>query len=255
VILAGSLEYALSRLHARLSRRLDPAAWSGIERSRETGPVLDLVRGTNLASLAGPLAAVPDLHGLDRACRDAWRALLGDACRWMPASWYPAIAWCGALACLPALGHLAGGEAVPAWMASDPDLAAVAKASPEERRAVLAQGPLAPFAAAWPDRSRLGTAWLVEWRRRLPRGEFAGTALEEFTGLVAGHLARLADPQVPASARHDEAFDAAVTRRLRRHPLEPTAVFAWLALGALDIQRLRGEMARRIALPLARPVP
>lgn len=255
MIRAGSLEYALARLHGRLSRRPDPGAWSGIERSRETGPVLDLIRGTTLAPLAGPLAAAPDLHGLDRASRDSWRALLDDARRWMPAIWDPAIAWCGALACVPALGHLASAEAAPAWMADDPDLAAVAKASAGERRAVLSAGPLAPLAAAWPDRSRLGGAWLAEWRRRVPRGEFEGTPLEDLTRLVSGHFTRLADSRSPATARHDDTLDAAITRRLRRHPLEPVAVFAWLALGALDIQRLRGEMARRIALPLARPVP
>lgn len=252
MIRAGSLEFALARLHARLARRPPAAAWRGIARSRETIPVLDLIRGTTLAPLAAPLAAAPDLHALDRVARDSWRAMLDETRRWMPPEWDRAIAWCGSLACVPALAHLALAGRAPAWMATDPDLAPVARVSPEERAAAIAAGPLAPFAPAWPEPGRLPGAWLAEWRRRVPRGEMAGTPLAELTALVAAHLAALADPG--ALARGDEAFDEALTRRLRRHPLEPAAVFAWLALGALDIRRLRGEMARRIALPLARPV-
>jgi hypothetical protein len=40
----------------------------------------------------------------------------------------------------------------------------------------------------------------------------------------------------------------------RRHPLEPAAAFAWLGLCALDLERLRGELARRLAFPRARLV-
>jgi hypothetical protein len=84
VIRAGSLEFALARLHARLSRRPALAAWSGIEQARGVAPVLDLVRGTTLAPLAGPRAAAPDLHALDRVAREAWRDLLAETRRWMP---------------------------------------------------------------------------------------------------------------------------------------------------------------------------
>jgi hypothetical protein len=255
VIRAGSLEFALARAHARLSRRPAPAAWLGIERSRETGPVLELVRGTTLAPLAGPLAGAPDLHALDRVSRQAWRDLLADAARWMSAEWESAIAWCGILPFVPALAHLAGGGEVPAWLAQEPELASLAKAAPEDRRAALTAGALAPFARAWPDRSRLAAAWRDEWLRRVPHGELDETPLAELARLVAEHFARIADPSAPDSKRREEAFEAVLVRRLRRHPLEPAAVFAWLALGALDIGRLRGEMARRIALPLARPVP
>jgi hypothetical protein len=255
VIRAGSLEFALSRVHARLSRRPAPADWLGIERSRDTGPVLELVRGTTLAPLAGPLAGTPDLHALDRVSRQAWRDLLADTARWMPAQWESAIAWCDVLPLVPALAHIAGGGDLPAWLAQETELAPVAKAAPEDRREALAAGALAPFARAWPDRSRLAGAWHDEWLRRVPQGEFDDTPLAELARLVAGHFARLADPAAPDSTRREEAFEEALGRRLRRHPLEPAAVFAWLALGALDIGRLRGEMARRIALPLARPVP
>ena len=37
-----------------------------------------------------------------------------------------------------------------------------------------------------------------------------------------------------------------------RHPVQAAAAFAWLALAALDLERLRGEIERRIAFPAAR---
>lgn len=255
MIRAGSLEFALARVHARLSRRPSPAAWRGIERSRETGPVLDLVRGTTLAALAPPLAAAPDLHALDRASRAAWRDLVAETARWMPPEWEPALSWCATLACVPALEHLARAGEAPAWMGDEPDLAPVARAAPQDRRAVLSAGVLAPFARAWDERSRIASAWAGEWRSRLPRGALGAKPLAGLARSIGGHLARLADPRVPDSPRRDEAFEGELVRCLRRHPLDPAAAFAWLALGALDLARLRGEMARRIALPLARPVP
>jgi hypothetical protein len=255
VIGAGSVEFALARLHARLARRPSPDAWRGIEHSRDTGPVLDLVRGTTLAALAGPLAAAPDLHSLDRAAREAWHSLLDDAANWMPPAWAPAISWCGAIDRIPPLQHLAAAREPPAWMAQEADLAPIAQAAPEARRGALRAGPLAPFARAWPDASRLAAAWLDEWRRRVPRRALDDTPLAEFAGLVTGHFIRLGSDSSPATARRYEGFEAALAKCLRRHPIEPAAVFAWLALGGLDIRRLRGELARRIALPLARPVP
>lgn len=255
MIRAGSLEFALARVHARLSRRPSPFAWRGIERSRETGPVLDLVRGTTLAPLASPLAAAPDLHALDRASRAAWRDLVADTARWMPAEWEPALSWCATLACIPPLEHLARGDEAPAWMHDEPDLAPIARAAPQDRRAALAAGVLAPFAKAWGEGSRIAAAWSGEWRSRLPRGALEATPLAGLARSIGGHLARLADPRAPDSPRRDEAFEGELVRCLRRHPLDPAAVFAWLALGAVDLGRLRGEMARRVALPLARPVP
>jgi len=255
VIRAGSLEFALARVHARLPRRPSPAAWRGIERSRETGPVLDLVRGTTLAALAPPLAAAPDLHALDRASRAAWRDLVAETARWMPPEWEPALSWCGTLACIPPLEHLARGADAPSWMAEETDLAPVARAAAEDRRAALAAGVLAPFARDWGERSRIAAAWAREWRSRLPRRALEATPLAGLARSVGGHLARLANPRAPDSPRRDEAFEGELVRCLRRHPLDPAAAFAWLALGALDLARLRGEMARRIALPLARPVP
>jgi hypothetical protein len=107
VIAAGSFEFALARMHARLARRLGPAAWAGIEQARAIAPILELVRGSTLVEVAKPFAAARDLHALDRAARKAWAATITEAAAWMPPAFAPALMWCRVLAHMPALVHLA----------------------------------------------------------------------------------------------------------------------------------------------------
>ena len=77
-------------------------------------------------------------------------------------------------------------------------------------------------------------------------------ALAELVRLVSDHLARfrIAAPHEAGSLRR--AFEARLLALFRRHPVEAAAAFAWLALAALDLERLRGEIERRIAFPEAR---
>ena len=77
-------------------------------------------------------------------------------------------------------------------------------------------------------------------------------ALDELAQLVAGHLARfrIALPHEASALRR--AFEARLLAFFRRHPVQAAAAFAWLALAALDLERLRGEIERRLAFPAAR---
>ncbi len=89
------------------------------------------------------------------------------------------------------------------------------------------------------------------WRGRWPAGE-GDPGLEELVALVAGHLARfrIALPHEANALRRD--FESRLLALFRRHPVEPSAAFAWLAIAALDLERLRGEIERRLAFPEAR---
>ena len=89
------------------------------------------------------------------------------------------------------------------------------------------------------------------WRSRWPAGH-DDPGLEELARLVAGHLARfrIALPHEANALRRD--FEQRLLAFVRRHPVQPSAAFAWLALAALDLERLRGEIERRLAFPEAR---
>jgi hypothetical protein len=208
---AGSLEYALARMHARLSRRPSAAAWAAIEEARDIAPVLDAARQTTLGPLVLALPPEPDLVAVDGAARDAWSRTVAQAAAWMPGEWRPAIAWCDS-----ASAHAGSPRAHPTLLPS------------------------------------LGHP---EWRRRLPPACDHEEDLVALAHLFTLHLARFrrAAPHEALALRRD--FESRLLAVMRRHPMQPVAAFAWLGLSALDLERLRGELERRVAFPAASLVP
>lgn len=206
MIAAGSLEYALARMQARLSRRPSEGAWAAIEEARSIVPILDAARGTSLEPMLQVLPPEADLAAVDHAARVAWSRTVAEATAWMPPEWSRATAWCDE-------GH------------------------PEDST------------AAHP--TLLPTLGKPEWRRRWPEGE-GNAALDALARLFAGHLARFRRAEVHEATALRRAFEADLVATFRRHPVQAAAAFAWLAIAALDLERLRGEIERRLAFPEAR---
>lgn len=248
---AGSLEYALARMQARLGRRPDESGWSAMEHARDLAPVLDLARETWFHDAVKDLPERPDAHAIDRAMRAFWRGLVAEVASWMPAAWNRAIAWCAIVPWLPAAAHLARGLEPAAWMREDSVLADLCKTAGEEQ--APASGELAPIARTWRDPDRLGEAWREEWRRRLPEEAARDESLAQFAAIVAKHLAAFGRAAPHEAAGLRRAFERRALAAFRRHGQEPVGAFAWLALAALDLERLRGELARRTTFPQRRP--
>lgn len=241
----GSLELAHARLHARHGRRLDAAAWRRIEVLRDFAPLLALARGTALQPWLAGIGADSDVRQVEAALRRHWRALVDEVAAWMPADWRPAIVWCALLPDLALLQHLARGGAAAAWMEDDDRWRALCAALPRARQAVLAAGPAADLAVAWPAPQRMGAAWHDAWQRRLPQplGE-ARAMLDRLVRLLVDHRQAFAEAAPSQGWQQRGALQAGLTLLLRRAALEPAAVFAHLALCALDLERLRAELLR-----------
>lgn len=246
MIECGSLEYAHARLHARHGQRLDAAAWRRIEVMRDFAQLLELARGTALQPWLVGITADSDVHRVEAVLRRHWRALVDEGVAWMPAEWQPALAWCALLPELALLQHLARGGAPAAWMEHDERWRALCAAPPAARQAVLAAGPAADLAGAWPLPQSLGAAWLDAWQRRLPRplGD-AQDMLARLVQLLIEHRRAFAEAEPSQGWLLRSALQARLTLLLRRAALEPAAVFAHLALCALDLERLRAELLRR----------
>jgi hypothetical protein len=90
-----------------------------------------------------------------------------------------------------------------------------------------------------------------EWRRRWPAGT-GDPGLADLARRVDAHLARFRIAQPHEATGLRRAFEDGLLAFFRRHPVAPSAAFAWLALAALDLERLRGEIERRLAFPEAR---
>ncbi len=250
MIECGSLEYAQARLHARHGQRVDEAAWRRIETMREFAPLLELARGTALRPWLTGITPDSTAHRIEAALRGHWRVLVDEVVAWMPEPWQPPLAWCAVLPDLAPLQHLARGGEPAAWMPDDGAWRELCAAQPQARAAMLGAGPLAALAVAWPLPQTLAQAWQAEWQRRLPqRLSDAGDALVQVVRALLDHRTAFADAAPGQGWLLRSSLRAKLSLLLRRAALDPTAAFIHLALCALDLERLRAELLRRVLFP------
>jgi hypothetical protein len=242
---AGSLEYAYARICARLSDRPDEASWRRIEFVRDFATVLDIVRASSLAPWAIGVGPDADVHAIEAAARRHWRTLVAEVAAWMPAEWQDSVRWCAALADLPALQHLGQSGARPGWLREDAVLGhldEVARDAADGARQVL-------VVESAGDAARIAAGWRARWLRLLPRPPAQWLQLAQLVRTLDDHLRRFAGAHPADGWPLRRALHARLVLLLRRAPVDPAAPFIFLALAALDYERLRAELVRRRAFP------
>lgn len=223
----GSLELAHARIAARWGSRPDDALWRRIEATHELAAVLTLARASSLSRWLGGIDAGTGLHTIERLLRERWRQRVNEVAAWMPMPWQPALHWCAELIELPGEQPWAGDPArsvrhAPEAGAGDKDA--------EEAAALLAR-------------------WLARWRRLLPHDGGRETLERTLVPLLEGHRRAFAAPHTADGWALRRELQAKLVALLRRHAAEPVAAFVYLALCALELERLRGEITRRAAFP------
>jgi hypothetical protein len=235
-----SVEYAYARIAARHGRRPRPADWHRIETPRTLAAVLEAARGSAFERwLAGLDSGAT--HDIEAFMRARWRAHVDEVARWMPDIWVPAIEWCATLPDVPVVVYLArGGKPLP-WFDVDPWYRQADLRSPPRN------WPLAPLARAPDAADAIGDAWRAEWKRRLPRAD-AGP-LAELERVVVNHLSTFRASMPNGGTALRNALAARLDALFRRAIATPAAAFVFIALTLLDLERLRGELVRRAAMP------
>ncbi len=243
--IGGNLDYALTRVHARHGRRLDEAGWRRLESSRDLGQYLAGVRSTPLAGWANGFDPEHDCHTFERALREQWRSYVDRVAAWHPQAWQAWLAW---LAWLPGLGllaQLARRESAPAWMLADPVYGPIAPGTPTDRAAALARTVLAPLQSALAGQITVSAAWQAHWHTLRPVSDVrTRQSLELLLQAVRQHeqgLALTADSAEPSRAE----FESRLQRLLRIAAGTVIVTVCHLGLVALDLERLRGGLARR----------
>lgn len=235
-----SFEYALARLHARLAWRASEPTWQRLHAARSVPALLDVARSTTLAPYVAGIAANATLLQTDLAFQTQLRGRIDEVAGWLPAPWQPAARWTATLIDLPAQLHKqhdgSGGHPVESEPAEAPATehdTQRARPKPPRNAAPLLHPALA--------------AWLHEWQQRWPA---VCPALAEWSQRLAADITALA----AADAATATALREQLTRRLAsdlhaRAAAPQIAPFAFLALLALDLKRLRGECVRaRLAM-------
>lgn len=224
---AGSLEFAHARIWARWGARPDEALWHRVESTRGLAAVLDLARTTALAPWVEGMSAQADAHAIESALRRHWRDRVFEVAAWMPAAWHAAVRACAGLVDLPLVQHLARGGARPPWCDAPGELDATKVGDPE----------------------RALESWLERWRATCPGGSGRLAIERQLLPLLSSHAAAFAAPSTHDGWALRRALQARLASLLRRTVAEPMAAFVFLALTALDAERLRGELVRRAAFP------
>lgn len=241
-----SFAFAQARLQARYGGRPTSADWNQLEATVDLAAALQVTRNTSLARWTGRLAARPDIHEIERRLREEWARAVDEIADWQPAPWRAAIDWLRWLPYLTPLEKLARGGHAPAWMREDAVLGPVVAREPLERAAALRRTPLAPLEAGFAADSNVIDAWIRRWRELWPERRAASGTLEALLRDVARHARRLEElPDAAGSGDATQALSQRLQVHFRRNPLTSAAATAFLALLALDVQRLRGLLAVR----------
>lgn len=239
--------YVQARLQARHGRRPDALVWQLLESSRTVGHYLALARSGVWADWTDSLDERGDSHRIECDLRARWRQYVDEVAAWLPQRWQPATRWFAVIGELPLIEALRRDATVWRWLHADEHLAAFAQPDPDERTTALRRASLLPFAALRTGRDdrEAATIWLDEWRRLTPDDGHDTALLDRPAKLL---LPRLAEADAARSAAA-QAARGSLLKLFRRHAGSAVAVFAHLALVALDVERLRGGLVVRCLFP------
>ena len=258
-------DYGYARLSARLSARPDERVWRLLRSARSLRAAVDVLRSSAAASYVAGVPIGGAVGDVETALRQHLRMRIRETASWAPPEWRPALGFTEVLLDLPAVQHLLSETALPGWLRDDARLSHFAAPDLPSRRGRLAGGPLAPFAAAAdamlhapparrrPRRDRrsihpLLDLWSEHWQRLWPRcGGVERDTLQRLLRTVRSHLAAFPTLPVESAAGARDQLAERVRRQLHDAAAQPAALFAYLLLVALDVERLRGELVLQAA--------
>lgn len=238
--------YVQARAQARLAELPRESDWQRLDATRSLSAFLEEARTTPLKPWVAGLSGASDAHDLDRGVRALFRAEVEAAARWVPDGWRAAVRWVQWLPQLPALAQGLGTGTAPDWMARDPFLGGLVGPEGELNRAALRAAGLAPLVDAAAEGRDLTEAWLDAWhgrwpsiRRRVREGldRLAATLLEHQRQFLA------AAPDRTWPLRRD--LDHRLRHLFHVLLLQPAGLFAYLALVAVELERLRAALVSR----------
>lgn len=238
--------YAQARIQARFAALPTAQDWQGLAASRSLAAFLEDARNGTLRGWIKGFSGQSDVHDLEAGVRVHFREIVDEVAAWVPDRWTPAVRWTRWLTLLPLLDHLRLGGDLPSWVARDPDLSPVLDKHGSFDPVRLERMGAAPLIGS----DDPVAAWAAQWRALWPRcGREVRANLEAVAALLADHAAAFRD----APPRSTWALRGALGTRLRhlfhRRLLEPAEAFVFLALAALELERLRAELVGRALFP------
>lgn len=237
--------YLQARLQARHATRPDDAQWRALAATRGLPAYLAEARRTGLAPWVAPIPEGSGPHPIEHTLRHRLHETIDEINRWTPVPWRSAVAWCHWLPEFPLLGHLLADSRPPRWLGADHHLLPYLHDTVTARRAALVEAGAGALVEGWEGGAPLA-AWLAGWRQRWPRvGRAVRRPLDELAETAEIHLRDFPSYAISDAWVARRRFQDRLRHLFRRHPVEPAALFSYLALLALDVERLRGGLVER----------
>jgi hypothetical protein len=241
-----SFAYAQARLQTRFGERPDENVWLRLHGVGEIGSYLQTARQTPLRKWVLGISPAHDSHDIELALRQKFRNHIDEVANWPPTPWRAALRWIKCLPDLPALQHLLGGGTATEWMRRDPVLAEFTEPDASMHLHTPHASGCVVLAESMRQDETLFQGWLQHWRELRPN---TGHADKQFNqGL--NHLETLLKSQLePSRGTTTPLLREALAHKLRtafrRYSFQPATACAYLALTALDLERLRADLLQR----------
>lgn len=250
MILTSQFAYSQTRLQARHGKRPDEQTWRQLEAQQELANFLQNARRSPLRPWVLSMHTNDDWHLLEHTLLQQLHLYIEHVANWQPSSWRAAVRWARQLLYLPSLQYLLSGNTAPAWMLQDPHLKPFTSTDMNQRLLAMQQSDSAPVVNAWHDGYPLPEAWLQHWQQLWPDDHSASSRpLNKIGALLLRHIESFRHLHPYQGWQEREKLAKNLCILFRRYSQQPATAFLHLALVALDVERLRGNIMQRALFP------
>jgi len=241
--------YVQARIQSRYGSRAKTDVWLKLHTIDDPGSYLQVARQTPLRPWVLGINSTHSSHSVELALRQKYRAHVDEVARWMPGAWQSPIRWIKRLADLPILQYLAEGGDPINWMKSDPAIDGFTANEPALRLQAMRDAGCTSLVEAWQQDDLLIAGWLRHWNNICPATKAFKQGLHQMELLLHAQnqpSARQADAGLPTEYAD---IENRLRRIFRRYSFQPTAVCAYLASIAIDVQHIRSNLMQRMLFP------
>lgn len=243
MIITAEFAYAQARIQARFAALPAEGEWRRLAASRTLASFLEEARAGPLRAWVKGFSDQSDAHDLEAGLRFLYREILDAVAGWVPEAWREALSWVRWLTLLSLLAHLRAGGGTPAWVAQDPWLCTLLDDGEGSEFRVHADARVQRLLQAEDGGVSI---WVDEWHRSWPPCNPAiSRDLMSLEVLLMDHAQDFRRAAPGSAWRLREELRKGLRLRLHRSTLRPSVPFIYLALAALDLERLRAALIDR----------